>query len=305
MKNRLEVARELLRDDGVIFVQIDDNEQAYLKVLMDEIFGRDNFIQSISLKVNESKGLKNAHIEKKMPKNKEYILIFENKEDSFIFNPIKIKKSNEEFANYSKYYNKIIINKHEDINNWKITNFKGADKTNFLDSLIYMVKPDNELKIKIDSNKFINVVNQKGKENIYYNDGKTILKVLFLSENTHKYLGDIWVDISTININKESGVDTLSNAQKPESLLQRIIEISTKEGDLVLDFFAGSGTTLAVAHKMRRQYIGIEQMDYIKDITAKRLQKVIAGEQGGISKAVNWQGGGNFKFLDWSKNEKV
>ncbi|EDP4031745.1 site-specific DNA-methyltransferase, partial [Campylobacter jejuni] len=86
--------------------------------------------------------------------------------------------------------------------------------------------------------------------------------------------------------------------QKPEALLQRIIEASTNENDIVMDFFAGSGTTLAVAHKMKRKWIGIEQMDYIETITKERLKKVIEGEQGGISKAINWQGGGNFVYAE-------
>ncbi|BDB65507.1 hypothetical protein T36_1986 [Helicobacter cinaedi] len=85
---------------------------------------------------------------------------------------------------------------------------------------------------------------------------------------------------------------------KPEALLKRIIEISTQEGDLIMDFFAGSGTTLAVAHKMNRRWIGIEQMEYIESITKERLKKVVAGEQGGISKAVNWQGGGGFIYAE-------
>lgn len=86
--------------------------------------------------------------------------------------------------------------------------------------------------------------------------------------------------------------------QKSEKLLQRIIASSTNEGDIVLDFFSGSGTTQAVAHKMNRRYIGIEQMDYIETITVPRLQKVIAGEQSGISRAENWQGGGSFIYAE-------
>lgn len=85
---------------------------------------------------------------------------------------------------------------------------------------------------------------------------------------------------------------------KPEALIKRIIEISTQENDLVMDFFAGSGTTLAVAMKMKRRFIGIEQMDYIESITKERLKKVINGEQGGISKAVDWQGGGSFIYCE-------
>ena len=85
---------------------------------------------------------------------------------------------------------------------------------------------------------------------------------------------------------------------KPENLIKKIIESSTQEGDIVLDFFAGSGTTGAVAHKLGRRWIMIEQMDYIESITKERINKVIAGEQGGISKGVNWAGGGQYIYME-------
>ena len=97
---------------------------------------------------------------------------------------------------------------------------------------------------------------------------------------------------------KSTEKTTLFATPKPEALIKRIIEISTQENDLVMDFFAGSGTTLAVAHKMKRRWIGIEQMDYIESITKERLKKVVSGEQGGISKAVDWQGGGSFIYAE-------
>lgn len=98
-----------------------------------------------------------------------------------------------------------------------------------------------------------------------------------------------------------SNSDYIFTTPKPEALLKRIIEISTNENDIVLDFFLGSGTTAAVAHKMNRRYIGIEQMNYINTIAVERLKKVIAGEQGGISKALNWNGGGSFVYLELKK----
>lgn len=94
------------------------------------------------------------------------------------------------------------------------------------------------------------------------------------------------------------------NNPKNESLLQLILEYCTEENDLVLDFFMGSGTTQAVAHKMNRQYIGIEQMDYINSVSIPRLQKVIEGEQGGISTDVDWQGGGSFIYAELAKENQ-
>ena len=108
-------------------------------------------------------------------------------------------------------------------------------------------------------------------------------------------LGDFWDDINTGKLFNEGGVE-FRNGKKPEFLIARILKLITKENDLVLDSFLGSGTTAAVAHKMGRRYIGIEMGEHAKTHCAARLQKVIDGEQGGISKAVDWQGGGGFRF---------
>ncbi len=305
MKNRLEVAKELLRDDGVIFVQCDDNEQAYLKVLMDDI-EKLKFINCITVKMNESKGLKNAHIEKRLPKSKEYILIYSK--NNFLFNPQKIEKDKEELLGYIKYYNKQIINFEKDISLWKIENFSEPieNRISNAEKLIYLVKPDNDIKIHLEENTFGKIINSRGVENYYFNDGRNILKVLFLGQNLHKYIGDLWLDISTININKEGGMQVFSNGQKPEKLLQRIIEMSTEKEDIVLDYHLGSGTTCAVAHKKGRQYIGIEQLDYGENDSVIRIQNVINGDQSGISKSVNWKDGGDFVYVELAKwNEEA
>lgn len=113
-------------------------------------------------------------------------------------------------------------------------------------------------------------------------------------------LGDLWTDIDFQNTQNEGGVD-LTNGKKPEALLRRIIDMTTKKGDIVLDFFVGSGTTSAVAHKMNRRWIGIEQMDYVEDKTLIRLKRVIEGEQNGISRYVDWNGGGSFVYFELKK----
>jgi len=298
MKNRLEIARELLRDDGVIFIQCDDNEQAYLKCLMDEIFGRINFIQSIAVKMNESKGLKNAHVLQKMPKNKELLLICARKKTDTKFTPIIQLKTEEELRKYMRYYKKCIVNMDEPIENWRIGAFAGEDKLKHADQLIYFVKPDNKVTLSIPNNHFARFYNKLGKEIIYYNYDGEIFTTLFLSKNLERFIGDIWSDISTININKEGKIETLSNGQKPEKLIERIIQMSTDPGDIVLDFFLGSGTTAAVAHKMGRHWIGIEQLLTHIDKSKVRLRNVISGEQSGVSKALNWSGGGSFIYFE-------
>ena len=127
-------------------------------------------------------------------------------------------------------------------------------------------------------------------------------------------IGDLWTDIYWNNVQNEEG-NNFKQGKKPEKLIERIIKSSTNENDIVLDFFAGSGTTGAVAHKMNRQWIMIEQMDYIEDITKERLKKVIGKkikqdgnlleniefDNGGISKSVNWQGGGEFIYFELKK----
>jgi adenine-specific DNA-methyltransferase len=118
-------------------------------------------------------------------------------------------------------------------------------------------------------------------------------------------LCDFWSDIDFQNTQNEGGV-SFPTAKKPETLLSRIIDLATEEGDIVLDYHLGSGTTCAVAHKMGRQYIGIEQLDYGKNDSVVRLQNVINGDQSGISKSVNWQGGGDFIYFELAKwNEKA
>ena len=117
-------------------------------------------------------------------------------------------------------------------------------------------------------------------------------------------LSDFWSHISWAGIANEGGVK-LKNGKKPEKLLKQILDISTEPGDLVLDYHIGSGTTAAVAHKMNRQYIGIEQMNYIETLVVERLKKIIDGEQGGISKSVNWQGGGSFVYCELAKANQI
>ncbi|EFB8367557.1 site-specific DNA-methyltransferase [Campylobacter coli] len=314
MKNRLEIARELLRDDGVIFVQCDDNEQAYLKVLMDEIFGRENFVNTISIRVSPPMGVKIAHANRTILKEKEFLLCYKK-------NTIKIKPQYTALKKYDKHYNIFIENRDKDTSLWKIKplgeklkelDIKKADFDNpkfskwiyeNANAVCQLIVPTNAI---AKNPRYLEQKIQKVEEveiESYAYSGKTLY---FLSNTINKtidgekistLLCDLWTDIGFNNLFQEGQCD-FKNAKKPEQLLYRILDMITNENDLVLDFFAGSGTTLAVAHKMKRRYIGIEQMEYIESITKERLKKVIEGEQGGISKAVEWQGGGNLVYCE-------
>jgi adenine-specific DNA-methyltransferase len=129
---------------------------------------------------------------------------------------------------------------------------------------------------------------------------KKVYKNQKIEDDLAILLCDFWSDIDFQNTQNEGDI-SFPSGKKPELLLHRIIDMTTNHNDIVLDFHLGSGTTAAVAHKMGRQYIGIEQMDYIETIAVERLKKVVAGEQGGISKAVNWQGGGDFIYVELAK----
>lgn len=256
MKNRLEAAREFLSDDGSIYINLDYNEVHYCKVLMDEIFKRENFRSEIIWRMGFLSGYKTAA--KKYIRNHDTILFY-SKSDNYLFNKTYIE--NKDFLP--------LLTKNEVQNAFKKFSFPQE---------------------KIDD--FLTFINHENRGEKY---------PLEDTWNSNKWdkLNSIAIDSSVSRVDETIAIDDENfKGQKPESLIQRILEVSTNENDLVLDFFAGSGTTCAVAHKMKRRYIGIEQMDYIETITKERLKKVIEGEQGGISKKCGFKGGGSFVYAE-------
>ncbi|MCW8895749.1 site-specific DNA-methyltransferase [Sulfurimonas sp.] len=259
MKNRLEVAREFLSEDGSIYINIDYNETHYLKILMDEIFGRECFQREIIWRIGWLSGYKT--IAKNYIRNHDTILFYTKNSNNFLFNKVfNTKKDYMEKFNESQ--KKEIVKKFEELDIDKSNNNKLLD---FITNLGY---PE---KYPIEDTWNCSI----------YDKLNSIAVVSFSGEKVSKMLG----------------TDEIKG-QKSEALLKRIIEISTNKNDLVMDFHLGSGTTCAVAHKMGRRYIGIEQMDYIEDIAVERMKKVIEGEQSGISKTLTWQGGGSFVYAE-------
>ncbi|GAA8656171.1 site-specific DNA-methyltransferase [Helicobacter pylori] len=332
MKNRLEAARELLSDDGVIFVQCDDNEQAYLKVLMDEIFLRENFVVCLHVEISTTQGMKVGFAKKgNIVKNAEYILIYARDIENFSFiRPLYVSKNYDE--HYSIYLDPKtkkrdtllnFLKKHYDENMTKnkisalyesdtdFRNFihKHADDIYREHNADLNINLTHEQENKLNNNEII----EYGEYLLFKNSNNKIRQLIRLSEGGigetddfdakfgfRKIRGDWWAGYykDMGNVNKQGGDILFKNGKKPERLIKDILEIATNENDLVLDFFAGSGTTCAVAHKMKRRYIGIEQMDYIETITKERLKKVIEGEQGGISKKCGFKGGGSFVYAE-------
>ena len=236
MKNRLEIAKKLLSEDGAIYVQLDYHQAHYAKILMDEIFGEENFQREIIWRIGWLSGYKT--IEKNWIRNHDTILFYSKNNNSLSFN---------------KYY-------------IPCEEFKDIAKSNAERYPIEDVWNGNE-----------------------YDDLNSIAIVSFAGETVSKLLNP----------------DDEVKGQKSEKLIERIIKAHTDENDIVLDFFGGTGTTAAVAHKMKRRYILCEQLDKHVDIILRRMKKVIAGEQSGISKRNNWHGGGSFVYCELAQlNDK-
>ncbi len=262
MKNRLLVAKELLKSEGSIFIHIDINETHYLKVLCDEVFKQENFVEEIIWAYGSPSGGRASGAK---PVNIHDTILHYSKNYSK-------RKQNKVYTPYSDKY----------IKDW----FKFYDEN------------DNNRQYRR---------RMRGKDE----NGNSIWVKQYLDESKGMPLSTVWKDIKQVyadpraykenQSHKTELLKEFSGGQKPESLISRIIKMTTDENDIVLDYHLGTGTTVASAHKMKRQYIGIEQMEYIKTFTTKRLQKIIDGNQNGISKEVDWKNGGSFTYLELKK----
>ena len=340
MKNRLEVARDLLAKDGAIFVQINDDGVAELHELMKEIFCKDknNFINKITVKTKSPSGF--ASVNPGLFETAEYILAFAKNKPEWNYNTQYVRS---EFDPNYKWY---VENKKEDYSKWKIVDlFDYVSKENGYTSKEDAIK-------RIGEKAFTEVVaefaighadevfqstaigSKAGREVVSVRDKSKLEKgkvfcvaranhydvyvlngreMAFYSKKVRELDGElvptvqltnIWTDTPYEGIANEGDV-TLKGGKKPEKLIRRIVDMSTDPGDIVLDYHLGSGTTAAVAHKMGRQYIGIEQLYYGENDSIIRLQNVIAGDQTGISKSVNWTGGGSFVYCNIKNDANV
>ncbi len=295
MRNRLEVARELLSKDGSIWINIDDNEAHYLKVLCDDVFGRENFLGCAVWQHSiQAKGYAG-----KFSIHHNYLMCYQKTDD---FNLNLLERTAEHNKNYANPDN-------DPRGDWRTGDIRNSL---YRPNLIYdVVTPSGKI-IKPPRNGWRfskETMEKKIREGsvIFSEDETRLILKIYLTDQQGRVPESIWFgkDVGTTRDGnkeiKELFGGKIFETPKPESLIKRIFEIGTEESDIVLDFQLGSGTTAAVAHKMGRQYIGIEQMDYIESIPVERLKKVIAGEQGGISKSVGWQGGGDFIYCELMK----
>ena len=328
MKNRLEIAQKLLKADGVICIHCDKNEDAYLKVLCDEIFGRDNFLNHICIKSSSASGTKTAHKEKTIIKLTDTLLVYKNGPE------IKINPAYEKKTKWDTHYSIWIEEENGCLKETslivKLKELGIVDEKASLASINIDDKKFKEFYLKYADNvgRWSSHKVKEAKEYgaahpgvVFRHEDKGIFKnkdqfspisaaiKKVAVGNREEYdasvlLCDIWTDIDFNNTQNE-GNNSLPAGKKPEMLIRRILQMFSREGDIVLDAYLGSGTTAAVAHKMGRRYIGIEQLDSHSAMEIERMQSVIAGEQTGISKSVNWTGGGSFVFFELAKNSQT
>lgn len=332
MKNRLDIAREMLTDDGVIYLSIDDKEQAYLKVLMDAIFGRNNFLTQFNFQVRyadkslaEPKAFKPV-IEYTLMYAKDSNIFIPNRptesytDDKFIWRINELSKGKIETINGNQVeiFQKgqwELVKGAPDVNALKETWISGSIYSKMSYGQVYqsIIEP----RVEIDGNGALYKIYGRGEDGLGYryytnplkanaNRGKMYsgmpldrkreiengesLKLLPIVN-----FSDFAADFG--NIRHEGGV-TLNSGKKPEKLLKLLFEYGSKENELILDFFMGSGSTQATAMKMNRRFIGMEQIDDQWNKAVKRLKNVVNNDQTGISKDVDWQGGGSFVYAE-------
>lgn len=285
MKNRLLLAKKLLSEDGSIFVQCDDYEDAYLKVLMDEIFGRENFRNKITWKRRGG----SANPQNRLNNITDYILWYQ-KSEQLDFHPI-FTLEDEKTQNYIK---ERFTNISDDGRKYMLAPVERNAKLGLRETLKYEYKGYTPEWGWMMSKENLQKLDNEGK--LHWNSKGRPNRRVFEDEYPGQPVGSLWTDIFVINPMAKESIDFVG--QKPEALIKRIYEMCTSEKDIILDFHIGTGTSCSVAHKMKRQYIGVEQMDYISTITLKRMKEVISGDASGISEAVNWQGGGSFVYCE-------
>lgn len=334
MRDRLFLLKKLLKKAGVILAHIDNQEVAHLKVLMDEEFGRNNFVQIVTVKRASPAGFKT--INPGPVTVSDYILIYAKDKKEYIrnFKPFYLP------VGYDENYDLIITNPEDSPKKWKFKKiseivleekrFKdwraakkkwGKEWKSILNSFVADFalknaerivsirdphKPSEKIKELLKKSKenknLVFVLERDDKPAAYFLNGgalsfyKNKLKVIDGELTPTELLTDVWVDINFAGIAKEGDVQ-FKNSKKPEMLLRRIIESNTEVGDLVFDSFAGSGTTGAVAHKLNRRWIMVEFGRHADELIVPRMQRVVSGkDQSGVSKEIKWKGGGGFKY---------
>ena len=289
MQRRIQLLYNLLTKDGVLFINLDENEHAYCKIICDEIFGRSNYVGDLIWQKRKGGGNDSRYF----AIDHDYILVYAKNKSKDIHQRWYVSQSEE----YQKRYKEVDENGNRYF--WDTVARNGLKNA----IPVKINCPDGSV-LKINSQKSQATIEEGLKNGMVRltrsKNGWTLHHRVYMSGN--QVLRSILTDVGT---NKSAGDESVAlfgnnpfDYPKPEALISKILELTTKPGDIVLDSFLGSGTTAAVAHKMGRKWIGVELGDHAYTHCATRMKKVIEGEQGGISKTQNWQGGGGFKFYE-------
>jgi adenine-specific DNA-methyltransferase len=328
IRHRFEIINRLLSDDGTLFVHIDDNELGYLIVLLDEIFGRSNRLYIATFKQGSATGHKS--INPGCVNTTNYVLIYAKKK--LAWKPNRVFTGRDRDKRYAQF----IVNRSEPHESWRIvTLIKAFASCHDMDektarkllkedpsgleefvlknakSVVRTARPDYDsvseaARTMIDESKHrpqaILKLERADHSDMYFKGGE---RILFYADKLKlvdgrfvagEPLTTLWDDILSNNLHNEGGIE-FPKGKKPEALIKRMFDLATSPGDLILDSFAGSGTTGAVAHKMGRRWIMVELGEHCHTHIIPRLQRVIDGEdKGGITEAVNWKGGGGFRY---------
>lgn len=357
MRSRLQILRSLLSEEGSIWIHIDDEEQAYLKVMCDEVFGRSNFVNMISVNMKNVAGVSGGGEDKRLKKNCEYILVYA-KDYSLLplFNgPYTYTEISELVQQYEEegkswkyttvlvdpgekeYYGstvdgdgneiKVFLRKNPVMMSVKqLAEREGISEkdvyTKYGISIFQTTNAQSSIRTRVMDYRIEEGINEdllsieyvpktgknRGKVYEQFYKGDKCRLFVWLKDTSEiidgclykKDLQGTYWDMNAWmkNLTKEGNVE-FGNGKKPEQLIRQIIEMTTSQNDYVLDSFLGSGTTAAVAQKINRRWIGIELGNQAYTHCKKRLDRIIDGDdQGGISKSVNWQGGGGYKFYE-------
>lgn len=313
MKNRLELAKKMLYRGGTIWINISEDGMHYLKVLADDIFGREHFIGTVPRRTRSGK----SDVPFNFSQDFDWLLVYTNvsddqdvigrsverqyyETDDFPGRPWRLADlTSQQPANKrpNSYFTMVDPKTGKEYpasekRTWAVT----KDTFDYYYEKGAIVFPDDY--------DFLNISKPYSRKFKEDDDKNGKLSAVISDFQIQDFLRDVLN--GSKNADGNSQIDELFGRDefdyaKPENLVKAIFDVATSEGDIVMDFFLGSGTTAAVAHKMGRRYIGVEQLDYIKSLVIERLQKVIDGENGGISKSVNWIGGGSFVYCELVK----
>ena len=312
MKDRLSIAKKIMKPGGTIWISINEDGMHYLKVMADDIFGADHFVGTVPRRTRSGK----SDVPFNFSQDFDWILVYTNVSDNEKIVGRKVERKYYETPDYpgnpwrladltsqqpaskrpNSYFTMIDPKTGKEYpasekRTWAVT----KDTFEYYYNLGAIVFPDDY--------EFLNISKPYARK-FKSDDNSGKLSAVISDVLIQDFLKELLCDCK--NMDGNSQIDDLFGRDefdyaKPENLIKNILEVSTEEGDLVMDFFLGSGTTCAVAHKMNRRYIGVDQMDYIERLAVERIKKVIDGENGGISADVDWQGGGSFIYCELAK----